>query len=226
MQEVTRVERRWDKEGLDATQANIVEAFLKVYTKEGLHQATVSRVVREAGYSRSTFYHHFTSINDILQCLSHYATPYALAGRLVEQAQTIPLEDLTDAITSFYQQRSDLVELLLRSKIKTEYLENNKACLRPIYRALIIRAYDLDNRTLELITDYVTAAKGTLLLRWALDDRSLTLNQINKIADTVFESAFWSHIALQAPKYGGPRKRITIDESSYGDYPWLIFAKR
>lgn len=45
-----------------ATRAKLIASFWKILPEHGLHKVTVSAIVKDAGYNRSTFYEYFTDV--------------------------------------------------------------------------------------------------------------------------------------------------------------------
>lgn len=204
----------------EETKKALIKAFLSLYAKEGMKGATVCSIAEKAGYARGTFYKYFTSTQELLEYIEELATPRALMAHIIDNSKTMPLEDATDLIMNYFQDRADIVSMLLSSDQDAHYFNQLHSVMMPMFRSLAVRAYQLDTYSLNCVSDYITSAKLGLLRHWAKGDRSLTLSQLNKITDSVFESAFWTNIALQAPKHGGPRQRTEMIGVSC-DYPWF-----
>ena len=49
-----------------ATRAKLIASFWKILPDRGIHQITVSAIVKDAGYNRSTFYEYFADVYDLL----------------------------------------------------------------------------------------------------------------------------------------------------------------
>lgn len=212
--------RLWDKEPINPTEANITEAFLKVYDKDGLQEATASRIISESGYSRGTFYKHFSNSEDILVRLALRTIPWSVIDRSLADIDTVPLEDITEAIIAFFEKRGRLVCFILKSEAKHFYTNNLLKAALPMYKGLVGRAYDLDDYALDLVSQYVNHSKMLILQSWALYDNAIPLVQLNKIEETLFEAEFWTRVALQSPKYGGPRPKAKLNED-VNIYPWM-----
>lgn len=63
------------------TRENFIDAFWDIMRKEGMKGVSVSKIVKKAGYNRSTFYAYFTDVYD-----------------LVEQAEQIILDTMKEEI--------------------------------------------------------------------------------------------------------------------------------
>ena len=65
----------------DATRALLFEAALDEFRRVGFDRASVSRIARDAGLSRPTFYSHFPTKEHVLRELG-YSLELAIAERL------------------------------------------------------------------------------------------------------------------------------------------------
>lgn len=65
------------------TRENFIDAFWDIMRSEGMRGVSVSKIVKKAGYNRSTFYEYFTDVYD-----------------LVEQAEEIILDTMKEEIYS------------------------------------------------------------------------------------------------------------------------------
>ena len=90
----------------------------------------------------------------------------------------------------------------------------------PLFRALINRAFELTDERQEYISEYIATAKVGMIELWINKDCQLTLNQINKMSETIIEPAIWGCVALQSPRYGGPRPKL-VCKGDHFEYPWI-----
>lgn len=67
----------------DQTRENFIDAFWDIMRKEGMRGVSVSKIVKKAGYNRSTFYVYFTDVYD-----------------LIEQAEQVILDTIKEEIYS------------------------------------------------------------------------------------------------------------------------------
>lgn len=102
------------------TQRQLIEAFSQIVRAEGYDRASASRIAREAGLSRSGFYEHFASVDDlgffVLADLLHETTGRDVAGRTTASAphQTHAEKTLNLLFTLILEDR-DLYENILLS---------------------------------------------------------------------------------------------------------------
>lgn len=210
----------WEMKPVTIAESSLIEAFLDLYQSCDYREITVGQIVDKAGYSRGTFYKYFDSKEDILLKLAYRTVPWNLIETTMREISTVPLEDATDRVIGYFEKRSSLVRLLLQSPVSDEYLTLIYNAAKPLYRGLVERAYDMDPYLLDFFAERICVTKGLLLRHWALKDNSYSLRQLNKIEESLIESSFWSRIAMQAPKHGGPKERIRIEDVSL-DYPWI-----
>lgn len=57
------------------TRQNIKEAFWRLYKKDRIEKITIADICSVAGYNRSTFYHYFRDIHDVLDAVERELIP-------------------------------------------------------------------------------------------------------------------------------------------------------
>lgn len=197
----------------------IVEAFLALYATEPAEKISVQDVVQRSGYSRGTFYRKFESIPNLLERIESACTCTAVCQSIIKHAATIPLEDATDQMAEFYQQRGDAVRVLLNGSNGNDYLARQVPPMRTMFAALLQRAYNMTPLQLDVASNYIAAAKAGMVKLWVEYDQVISLDQINKMSENLVESSLWTFVAEQAPAYGGPHEKRTLQASAF-DYPW------
>lgn len=88
------------------TKETFIDAFWDIMRKEGMRGVSVSKIVKKAGYNRSTFYAYFTDVYD-----------------LVEQAEQIILDTIKEDIYSisaydFFLNSDDVTNRIVNALLK------------------------------------------------------------------------------------------------------------
>lgn len=198
-------------------QKNFEEAFLVLYHKKGLGGFTVTQLINASAYTRATFYRYFNNLDDVLESIEAENTCSNICATIIKQAQSIPLEDATDMMATFYEDRYESVSILIKGAHGAEYLDMQRLCMKPMFAALIRRGYNLTPLQLDFASEYIASAKIGMLRLWVESNNQISLNQLNKMAENVFESAIWNHIAASIYK---DVQRISFPDFDF-EYPWL-----
>ena len=93
------------------TRKSLEITLLALMRKHDYERITVSDICREAGISRTAFYHHFTNTDDVL--LSAYESAHAIAfGEREWTADYFKSERLIRDMLRFFDQNSELLTAL------------------------------------------------------------------------------------------------------------------
>ena len=96
-----------------ASQRQLVEALTRVVRDEGFHQATATRIAREAGLSRSGFYEHFASVDELA---------LFVLDSLLAETTTLDLEERADQDPAHEALPERAVELLMSTILEDREL--------------------------------------------------------------------------------------------------------
>lgn len=198
----------------------LIAAFLRSYAHKPWHKISVMEIMNEAGYARSTFYRHFSGVDDLLRQVEAENTCTAVCRHIIVNAPAIPLEDATDAMASFYEDRADTVAILASGSNGNNYLDAQRAPMKAMFAALLTRGFVMTPLQLDVASEYIASAKVGMVRLWLEKRDQMSLNQINKMSECFIESDLWNFVARQAPKHGGPQPRKVVDDKPF-DYPWL-----
>ena len=203
-----------------ATRRSIIDAFLNVYGSKPMGLISVGEVITLVGYARNTFYRYFNCMGDVLQAAEDECTCSEICEHIIDVVGDIDLEEATDQMATFYEERVDAVRVLIRGDHGREYIDRQREAMVPLFRALVNRSFDLTDEQLEYISEYIAKAKAGMIEIWIDKDCKLTLNQISKMSETIIEPAIWTCVALQSPRYGGPRPKL-VCKGDHFEYPWI-----
>ena len=156
------------------TNEELLEAARRCFIRVGFYQTRVEDVVREGGFSRSTFYRHFNSLDEVLAVLAESELELALADAmrhaeafetLAEQLIAISLQIATRS--SKWLQLYGLEQDILRSTnllyvAAPDYVERAGRIIYPVLEAGLARG--------ELRTDveFPEVVEWILLNMWYL----------------------------------------------------------
>lgn len=161
------------------TRSRLVDAALYILDEEGEAALTTMNVTSRAGIAQSSFYVHFTCIDDLLheliQTLSTERRRLTRAAR--NEARSGRLEPLRDSfripITHFVA-HPRLFRLLVKSQYdlhsplgewsRQEMAESRRALVEDLHAAGLPLATDADHRRAELIADAINAMTHVMVL--------------------------------------------------------------
>lgn len=207
----------------DSIRMQFIRAFETLYEKNGMKGVSAAAVAKEAGYSRSSFYRSFDSVYDVLDAVEIAATPYEEMAFLVQNANTVNMKTFTDVILDAFRKRIRLICMLSRNASDNHYYERMRSCMKPAFRAQAERVYDLADAEYDVLAEYITSAKLTLLRYWAVNyERTMDLGQLTQLTDSMFEGGFWERVerVAQATAQGQPVERVGIDYFTE-KYSWI-----
>lgn len=198
----------------------LIWSFLELYAYKPWQKIGVMEVVDGAGYARGTFYRHFSGVEDLLHQAEEENTCWPVCRYIIDNAQTIPLEDATDAMASFYEERQQAVAILAAGNNGNNYLDAQRPPMKAMFAALLSRGFDMTALQLDVASEYIASAKVGMVRLWLGKRAQLSLNQINKMSEVLIETELWRFVALQAPDYGGPHPKKSLGTTPF-KYPWM-----
>lgn len=202
---------------------DFVKAFEFLYENNGMKGVSAMAVAEKAGYSRSSFYRTFDSVYDLLVLVEVSATPYQEMSKLLQDPNHITMEQLTEGILGAFEKKVKLIQMLTRHSNDNHYSARLRNCLKPVFLSQIKRVYILSEVEYDVLAEYITSAKLTLLRYWALNpEGSLGLGHLTQITDSMFEGRFWELVAeaAKASQEGKEFEKISLDYF-INSYPWI-----
>lgn len=206
-----------DYEDQYSTKAALKRAYLEICLDEASPFPSPALIAQRANVSRRTFYRHFADVRALREEAFVDALPYEICMRVHDEKRTIPLEEASDAIIDFFEQRPLATRVFLGHKVDQAYEHEVARLLKILFKALIERSFVLDDDKLDCLAESLTYARLSLIRLWAQKNGSLSLWDMNLLADNVMERGFWVQIA-EAAKEDGDRALPTDLDSPR--YPW------
>lgn len=200
--------------------AHLLKAFLRLYAHARPEDITVQQIVREANYSRSTFYRHFAGVEHVLESLERENTCTRVCEDIIERVDTIPLEEATDNMAAFYEDRFDAISVLATASNANNWIDLQRQAMKPMFAALLGRGFDMTPLQMDVASEYIASAKAGMFRPWIARGGRISLNQINKMAENLIENELWVFVARQVPEYGGPLPRKVLERHLF-EYPWM-----
>lgn len=189
-----------------------IEAFKKLYPANGMRGISGAVLAKRAGYSRSTFYRNFESVYDVLRLMEIEATPYQRMQYLLDHADTVGMCEITDGFLQSFEEREDLVLMLVQHEDDNRYLERLHDCFLPVFRSQAERVFLMEPGEYDVLAEYITYAKLGLVRFWALNMVPLKLEHMTQITNSVLESSMWTRVeaAARAKAEGRPFERTPL----------------
>ncbi|MEF2655407.1 MAG: TetR/AcrR family transcriptional regulator [Eggerthellaceae bacterium] len=203
---------------------DFIEAFVILYAPCGMKGISVNTLCARAGYSRSTFYRTFYSLDNVLEELEDTALPTDAMDTLLENANDIGMETFSKVFLSSLTWRKDFYRVLFLHDKESRFFNKCRKLMFPVFKSQVQRVLDMTEFEYNVLTEYLTTAKVTLLRMWAVHPSELSLAHITKITDSTLEGALWDKVeeAYRAKQNGAPHKRTTLDELS-AKRPWIAY---
>ncbi len=161
----------------------IYETAIKCMEQEGFERLTISKVAKKAGVSVGTFYHYFSSKNDLLGELFTRGDEF-FVRRVVNSIQglraTEQLVSYFDHYAEFYMLNGvDIIKSLYRTQDKL-FVKNDRVIVRLVHD-IICRGIAAGELTAEMTADEMVdflflGARG-LVFKWCVEDGGFPLDE-------------------------------------------------
>lgn len=210
--------------GCSTVQTDFIEAFFTLYATHEAKDISVALLCDHAGYSRSTFYRQFESIDDVLAALEDAVVPRDVMDGLLVRADEIGMREITSGFLETLAGHKYEYRVLLARDHSMRFFRKLKDAMKPVFRSQAERAFDMTDFEYDVLAEYVTYAKLSLLRMWALSNEDYDLAYLTKITDSTLEGALWDLVeqAHQCQLEGRTFKRVTIDELAQ-TRPWIAY---
>ncbi|WP_418222806.1 TetR/AcrR family transcriptional regulator [Clostridium isatidis] len=180
-----------------STKMQIIKAAIKLYKKYGYSNITVQDICNEVGITRSAFYYHFKSKDDIFDDFYLYSNTYALDKIADILSSNDYIEQFYSLFNMYLEQTMEagpevFGQLYKHSIDKKLAIFNPKEIsMRKVYEALLKKAQDsgqiLNKSPVSDLIDAVVYVTDGISLVWCSSNSSFDLIEENRrILDTLF----------------------------------------
>ena len=183
------------------TRAAIKAALEKLVKERGMDKLTVSALAREANIDRKTFYLHYDSIDDLIDCAASDMVEDIISTIDPDLLSANPQEQVRLTLAHVNKKISDDVELYA-------YMANNLSMdfvLGHIERALVhyARTIGVERLPRELLADgdpgyyrprFYLAGAVSVYSEWLCSDRTTSIEDVAEVVADALGHARWSAV--------------------------------
>ena len=207
-----------------AVRNDFIEALLRLFTENAAGDVSVATLCAKAGYSRSTFYRYFNSLDEAHEALEDWALPKQAMQRLLDNGDKASMQDITNLFLMSLSERKQAYAVLFARDASGRFFAKLKSTMKPVFRMQAERAFEMSPFEYDVIAEYLTTAKLSLLRMWALSPTDLDLAYMTKITDSTLEGGLWDRVddAWRCRKAGRQYRRCTINELAE-TRPWVAY---
>lgn len=161
------------------TQADLVEAFWKLYKEKPINKITVKEITDTAGYYRSTFYYYFEDVYAILEYIENSVMQEweSCISKAFQDEQICLLQYdmhlLIDYITPFYIQNGEYISVLLSPKGDPLFNQRIKETVHSKLFTVLDIPFNIPEA--ELFFECIISGMLALFVKWYNDKLPLNL---------------------------------------------------
>lgn len=167
------------------TQADLKEAFWRLYAETPIEKITVGQVCERAGYNRGTFYLHFHDLYDMLETIEDEL----LAGmtacveecmkRLQRDSSKISCIAACKDVVLYYERNKSRIAVLLSDRGDSAFVFRLKDNLKPLWREYVIGPGTArPEGEVDLLLEYTLAGTLFMISRWLANPSSMSAHQL------------------------------------------------
>ena len=200
MNQESKAEGKTDRRVIK-TRAAIKAALEKLVKERGMDKLTVSALAREANIDRKTFYLHYDSIDDLIDCAASDMVEDIISTIDPDLLSANPQEQVRLTLAHVNKKISDDVELYA-------YMANNLSMdfvLGHIERALVhyARTIGVERLPRELLADgdpgyyrprFYLAGAVSVYSEWLCSDRTTPIEDVAEVVADALGHARWSAV--------------------------------
>lgn len=177
------------------TRENFIDAFWNIARKEGINSVSVSKIVKKAGYNRSTFYAYFSDVYDIVE-----QAEQMILDTMKKEIYSISAYDffldtdgVTDRIVNTLLKYDDKFFLLLSNNGDPQFVKKIQESAKDFVYTLLGNTDGIDIPK-DYIVAYTTSAFSGVLSHWYEDNSE---DDIHEIVATIQKFIMYGLSGLQ-----------------------------
>lgn len=180
--------KKINKSSIQTTE-NIKSAFAELLSeKNSINNITVLDIVKKAKIARSSFYTHYSSINDVIREIQE--DTLEVLTKNTENIKTLEdVDQYLDEVMKYLKENEYFYSLLLQSNEPLYYvLGIHRIITKKLYETL--RSYRIKN--LELNVEFYTSGAIEIVMKYFRKENNTTLEEINIYMKEQFKKIFFS----------------------------------
>ncbi len=172
-------------EQTERTRQNIITAFWTLAQKNGLHNVTISDLMKKAGYNRGTFYVYFFDMNDLLEQAQEDIIK-ELKSKMqdtIKNLNVLDFEMLANKMVDTFTSYDDKLYLLLGSNGDSKFISKVRNEMAEMFSTLFNMKEN--DQTKEYIIVFITSAFVGVLTHWHESGKQMEYKKLAKIIQTL-----------------------------------------
>lgn len=182
-----------DDQRVRITKMLIREAFLKLLSVKPVSRISVSELCTAAQINRGTFYVHYLDIYDLMEQIEIdllEAVEQSLMEILKDESKLRDATSMCTAIFSVLENNVELATILLGSYGNSETVDRFTELGKKFYMAAYKKYYPkVNSDQLEALYTFISAGCISLLRRWLLGDKSVSIEHVAEEAGRIISGA-------------------------------------
>ncbi len=174
-----------DSELTERTRQNIITAFWALAHKCGLHNVTISDLMKKAGYNRGTFYAYFFDMQDLLEQAEEDIID-DLKGKMqdiVKDLHTIDFELLANKMVDSFTSYDSKMYLLLGSNGDSRFIAKVRNEMAKMFSTVFNMKENNEVKKYTIV--FITSAFVGVLTHWYESGKQIEYKKLAKIIETL-----------------------------------------
>ncbi len=172
-------------EQTERTRQNIITAFWTLAQKNGLHNVTISDLMKKAGYNRGTFYVYFFDMADLLEQAEEDIIK-ELKSKMqntVKDLKILDFEILANKMVDTFAFYDDKLYLLLGSNGDSKFIAKVRNEMAQMFSTVFNMTEN--NEMKDYIIIFITSAFVGVLTRWYESGKTMEYKKLTKVIHTL-----------------------------------------
>lgn len=160
----------------DATRNAFIDAFCKLYKKTPIEKISILQVTNVAGYNRTTFYHYFKDIYDLLTYIEDDVILYVKENIITNIRGGNLEEEFILTFAKTYKGKEKYIKVLLDNSNSERFIQRLKMEL--FHDLLDVFNLPKDDVTVNYILDFYSSAVLSVISRWIRNQDDMTQTEL------------------------------------------------
>lgn len=167
---------------------DFAEAFWQLYEKKDINKIKVKEICDLAGYHRTTFYHHFTDVYDVLEHIEDKIID-EISENSDKSLVTGKSSDSAKSFAAIYEKYKRYLKLLADESKGSRFAYKMNRALKPKYREIV--TFSSDAAKNECILEYHMSGSIAVIMQYFRGESKLGIEEIINITIELGKQEKW-----------------------------------
>lgn len=181
-----------NQETSNETKNSLIQAFCILYQKKPIEKISIRELTTIAGYNRTTFYHHFCDIYDLLEHIEDTAIKYVKKSIVNGIKGDNPSSEFIKTFLDIHDKWESYLSILLMNQNSVKFIDKLKQEI--FYECMEAFNLPKNNIRASYILDFYLSAVISFITKWIKNKDLLSCEEMAELLNDMLTSDITSKI--------------------------------